>query len=75
MNQESITIITYPDKMIIKSGNQIQNITSNDSIFDSNIVIYILRRKAMSEENKKPAFGDIIIRAIKSHTYQIKVKF
>ena len=41
MNQESITIITYPDKMIIKSGDQIQNIISNDSIFDYNIVIYI----------------------------------
>ena len=40
MNQDSVTIATYPDKMIIKSGDQIQNITSNDSIFDSNIVIY-----------------------------------
>ena len=41
MNQDFVTIVTYPDKMIIKSGDQIQNITSNDSIFDSNIVIYI----------------------------------
>lgn len=40
MNQESITTITYEDKMIIKYGDQIQQITSNDSIFDSNIVIY-----------------------------------
>lgn len=40
MNQDSVTIVTYPDKMIIKSCDQIQNITSNDSIFDSNIVIY-----------------------------------
>lgn len=40
MNQDSVTIVTYPDKMIIKSGDQIQNITSNDSIFDSNIIIY-----------------------------------
>ena len=74
MNQDSVTIVTYPDKMIIKSGDQIQNITSNDSIFDSNIVIYILRRKAMSEENKKPAFGDIIIRAIKEPEYWDKME-
>ena len=40
MNQESITIITCQNKMIIKSGDQIQNITSNDFIFNSNIVIY-----------------------------------
>ena len=40
MNQESITIVTYQYRMIIKSGDHIQKITSNDSIFDSNIVIY-----------------------------------
>lgn len=40
MNQESITIVTYQYKMIIKSGDYIQRIANNDSIFNSNIVIY-----------------------------------
>lgn len=40
MNQESITIVSYPDKMIIKSGDQVQKITNNDSICGSNISIY-----------------------------------
>lgn len=40
MNQESITTITYQYNTIIKSGDYIQKVTSNDSIIDSNIVIY-----------------------------------
>lgn len=40
MNQESIIIITYPNKMIIKSGDQSQKITSNGSTYGSSISIY-----------------------------------